>query len=250
MFGARHPDKVDFVIAGAQKSGTTALHALLSKHPQLAFPAKQELHFFDDEELFATTVDYRLLHERFALKRQTLMCGECTPIYIYWRDALARMASYNPGMKLIVTLRNPITRAFSHWNMQRHKGREPLDFLDALQAEPARTKEAAPLQSRRYSYVDRGFYSGQLERLFNLFPEAQVHLIKFEEFQRDNRGTLDGICGFLGVAPQKAVTTKDSNVVPYAREMRAEEREYLREVFRAEISRVEEVLGWDCADWR
>ena len=61
MFRQRRPEKIDFVIAGAQKSGTTALHALLSAHPQLAFPQKQELHFFDTDELFVRDIDYAQL---------------------------------------------------------------------------------------------------------------------------------------------------------------------------------------------
>lgn len=249
MFRARHPEKIDFVIAGAQKSGTTALHALLSKHAELAFPEKQELHFFDDEEMFATPVDYAKLHRQFTLRSQTKLCGECTPIYLYWDWALPRIAHYNGRMKIIVTLRNPITRAFSHWNMQRHKDREPLDFLPALKAEPERI-QAAPLQARWFSYADRGRYAMQLERLFALFPRHQVHAIKFEEFQSNNRATIDGVCDFLEVSRLKSVAEKDRNVVPYAREIREDERDYLSGIFRDDIRRVEKILGWDCSDWR
>ena len=247
---SRRPDKIDFVIAGAQKSGTTALYYLLSAHPEIAFPTKQELHFFDDEDAFAGPVNYDALHQQFALGRKTIVSGECTPIYLYWKPALGRIAQYNPRMKVIVTLRNPITRAFAHWNMQRHKKREPLDFMEALRAEPARAREAASLQSRYFSYVDRGLYAGQLERLFNLFPPEQITVIKFEEFQHDNPGTLHGLCDFLGVSTLKSIAQKDRNVVPYEREMRDDEREYLRGIFRADISRVESILGWDCSDWR
>ena len=147
-------------------------------------------------------------------------------------------------------LRNPIERAFAHWNMQRFKGREPLDFLEAVKAEKERAEEAAPLQSRRYSYVDRGFYGEQLERVFSFFPRAQVKVIKSEEFQNNNRETVDAIFRFLGVGPVKMRRNKDRNVVPYERAITSEEKAYLLPIFAEDIAKLERMLGWDCADWK
>src|SRR5207249_4047460 len=98
-------------------------------------------------------------------------------------------------------LRDPVDRAFAHWNMQRFKGREPLDFLEAVEEAKRRAQEEAPLQSRRYSYVDRGLYAGQIERMFQFFPREQVKIIKFEGFRDKNRKTLDETFRFLGVKP-------------------------------------------------
>src|SRR6266576_2993490 len=181
MFGGkrRRIERLDFVIAGAQKSGTTALHYFLSKHPEITMGDQQEIHFFDDEKVFAGNVDYQLLHRHYSAATGSI-AGDCTPIYLYWRSAMERIWRYNPGMKLLILLRNPIERAFAHWNMQRSKGREPLDFLEAIQAEKRRAAEAAPLQSRRYSFVDRGRYAEQLERVFQFFPREQVKIIKAE----------------------------------------------------------------------
>src|ERR1700758_2597105 len=187
MFGFRRRkvERLDFIVPGAQKSGTTALHYFLRKHPQIALPDRQELHFFDDEEIFSRQpVDYELLHRHFRKRPVRLLpvrrglAGEVTPSYLYWKPAMERIWKYNPQIKLIILLRNPAERAFAHWNMQRFKGREPLDFLDALKAEKERTEEVAPLQCRRYSYVDRGFYAEQLERAFKFFPREQLKIIK------------------------------------------------------------------------
>ncbi|MGB7755383.1 MAG: hypothetical protein WBL23_04905, partial [Salinisphaera sp.] len=102
-------------------------------------------------------------------QRRKIVFGEATPIYMYWHDAPRRMWEYNPNMKLIVVLRNPIDRAFSHWNMEKSRNAESLSFWDAIQNEEPRCKEALPYQHRTYSYVDRGFYLEQLRRLWRYF---------------------------------------------------------------------------------
>jgi hypothetical protein len=243
-------DKVDFVIAGAQKSGTTALHYFLSRHPQITLGDQQEIHFFDDDAIFAGEVDYGFLLRHYPEVPRGTIAGDCTPIYLYWKPAMERIWKYNRRMKLLILLRNPIERAFAHWNMQRFKGREPLDFLDAIKAEEARAAGEAPVQSRRYSYVDRGCYAEQLARVFNFFPRDQVKMIKAEEFQANSRATLRSVFEFLGLRSVGIAAAKDRNVVPYEREMSADERRYLNGIFAAEIEKVERILNWDCADWK
>jgi hypothetical protein len=243
-------DRLDFILAGAQKSGTTALHYFLSKHPDIALGDRQEMHFFDNEEIFSRPADYELLHQNFPPVPASTRAGECTPIYIYWKPAMERIWKYNPKIKLLIILRNPVDRAFAHWNMQRFKGREPLDFLDAVREEKDRANEAAPLQSRRYSYVDRGFYGAQLERVFNFFPSEQVKTIKFEEFGDKKDETLDAIFQFLGVKPVISPRDKDRNIVPYEREMTARERKQLYAIFAEDIAKLEQMLCWDCRDWK
>ena len=262
VFGikGRKIERLDFIVVGAQKSGTTALHYFLRKHPQIALPERQELHFFDDDEIFSRPVDYDLLHRqfrpvagstllRFATARQAI-AGEVTPSYLYWKPAMERIWNYNRQIKLVILLRNPIDRAFAHWNMQRFKDREPLGFLDALKEEPRRIAQPLTIESRRFAYVDRGFYSGQLERVFKFFPREQVHFVKFEGFRDRKQETLDGVFEFLGVKPLRRIRDKDRNIVPYERTITAEEREYLSEVFSAEITKLEQMLGWDCSDWK
>src|SRR6266850_2345695 len=126
MFGKqqRKIERLDFILAGAQKAGTTALHYLLSKHPNITMGDQQEMHFFDDDEKFAGGVDYDLLHRHFPRIGRSTIAGECTPSYLYWKPAAERIWQYNPKIKLLVLLRNPIDRAFAQWNMQRFKGRE------------------------------------------------------------------------------------------------------------------------------
>ena len=252
MFGAKKKqiDRLDFAIIGAQKSGTTALHYLLEKHPDITLGDQQEMHFFDDERIFAASPDYDLLHRHFPMIRPSMIAGECTPSYLYWAPAAERLHQYNPRIKLIALLRNPIDRAFAHWNMQRFKGRESLDFLAALEEEQKRIAQPLSLEARRFSYVDRGFYTEQLARFFGFFPRAQLKVIKFEDFRDRPQETLNAFFQFLGVNPLGHVRSKDRNVVPYEREMTPTERKRLSEVFAEEIGKLEQLLGWDCADWK
>jgi len=246
----RKIDELDFILAGAQKSGTTALHYFLEKHPRITMGDQEEMHFFDDDGLFSGPVDYELLHRHFPLLPRSTIAGECTPSYLYWKPAAERIWNYNPRIKLLVLLRNPVERAFAHWNMQRFKGREPLDFLDAVKEEKSRIAGAPPREARRFAYVDRGFYVQHLERFFRFFSREQMMIIKFEKFRQEQRETLDSIFSFLGVKPLPSFRSKDRNVVPYQRAMNWEERVFLYDIFADDIATIEQLLGWDCSDWK
>ena len=243
-------EKINFIVAGAQKCGTTALHYFLEKHPNIALPDKQELHFFDNEDLFSKKINYNPLHESFEPIGKSIVAGENTPSYIYWKPAIERIWRYNKEIKLIILLRNPVLRAFSHWNMQRERGYEALDFLDAVREENNRLKEALPFQSRRFSYVDRGFYSEQLERVFKFFPREQVKVIKFEEFRKNQPAVLNSIFIFIGVKPLGNIRNKERNPIPYQREITGTERRYVYKLFQEDIARLEKLLSWDCSDWK
>jgi len=261
VFKSRHKptEKLDFIIAGAQKAGTSALADLLEAHPLIQMPHKDELHrtvqparhFFDDEERFAQReVDYSPLERGCVRKRSSNLLGSCTPIYIYWKAAMERIRNYRERIKLITLLRDPSSRAFSHWNMQRDRNLESLDFLDAVRVEKQRAEEARPFQLRKYSYVDRGFYAEQIERVFGYFPREQVEVIKFEDFRRDPRRTLDETCEFLGIKPLRKIDNRENNSTRYARKMTAAERQTLIDIYRDDIERLENLLGWDCSDWK
>jgi hypothetical protein len=246
----RKLDRLDFILAGAQKSGTTALHYFLSRHPDITMGDQQEMHFFDNDTMFVSDVDYEQLHKHYPLVAQSTIAGDCTPSYMYHEPGVERIWRYNPEIKLLIILRNPVERAFAHWNMQRFKGREPLDFFDAVREEQTRIGGAPPAEARRFAYVDRGFYGRQLTRVFKFFPREQVKVVKFQEFKKNQRDTLTSIFSFLGRRPLRSVRSKDRNVVPYERAMNWEERVFLYNLFAEDIANVERMLGWDCSDWK
>jgi hypothetical protein len=242
--------KVDFLVAGAQKSGTSALDAYLRDHPELCFPSEKELHFFDKDRLFASgAVDYAAYHAQFDPRPPQRLLGESTPAYLYWPQAVERIARYNPAMRFIIVLRNPITRAYSHWNYERLVGREPLAFLEALRAYPQRERTLPPQRAKRFAYVDRGCYAGQLRRLWAHFPAEQTVLFKTEELLEQPAAVLERIAGFLGIAPFPRVAARMRNTREYSTTMSEEEKRCLAALYREEIAELERLLGWDCSAW-
>src|SRR6266480_1311034 len=194
LLGRRKVDRVNFIVAGVQKAGTTAIHDFLAQHPQVALLRDQALHFFDQEEHFSGEPDYRVLHGNFDPGWRWRIAGEVTADYLYYPRALDRIARYNPQMKVIISLRNPTERAFSQWNMRRGKNQEPLEFLDALKRDQEIGLSKNP---RGNAYIARSFYAPQLEKVFNLFAREQVFVIKYEAFRSDPFPILDRLFDFL-----------------------------------------------------
>jgi hypothetical protein len=243
--------RLDFVVAGAQRSGTTSLDLHLRNHPGIAMPlTRKELHFFDDDARFASgEVDYDDYHAHFAPRGAGQLRGEVTPSYLYWIPAVERLARYNPLLRIVVILRNPITRAYSHWNKESQRGRESLAFLDALRAERERAVATPSGQNRRTSYADRGFYAGQLRRLWTHFPREQTLILRSEALQTECARTLGRIAEFLGVTAFPAIAPIAANIRDYERPMRVDEWDWLAGQFAADIRDIESLLGWDCRDW-
>src|SRR5262249_5344327 len=175
--------------------------------------------------------------------------GEASPIYMYWETAAYRIWKYNPEMKWILALRNPVERAFSAWNMETKRGKEKLSFADAIEKEAERCREALPLQHRVYSYVDRGFYAHQVLRLFNIFGMGNCLVLLNEELRNDHKKTLRRVFEFLGV---------DSSFVPpeasvfeqeYSDKIDNQVRSRLTDRFYFDVKELEKLLGRNLSTW-
>lgn len=248
----KKPDQiVSFLIAGVQKGGTTALADYLRLHPQLHIPAKKELHFFDDERLNWSNPQklYCRYHAFFTDAADDSLWGEATPIYSFWWPAIARIWAYNPAMRLILCLRNPIERAYSHWAMETARQWDHMSFEQAIRHEAQRCREALPEQHRVFSYTARGYYSEQLRRLWNFFPREQTLILRQEELSIDPTSTLIRVHRFLGVAPTKPEQALHSNQGNYNKCMPPELLMELQALFRPEILQLEQLLQWDLSSW-
>lgn len=254
---------VNFVIGGTQKGGTSALDFFLRQHPQICMPQtkkecvstpvqpmhRPELHFFDNEKEFGRRPDYKKYHAHFASKPPHRVIGDASPIYMYWNTAPYRIWSYNPEMKWILVLRNPLERAFSAWNMETKRGAEYLSFKDAVEREPERCREALPLQHRVFSYIDRGFYAHQVRRLFNIFREANCLVLLNEDLRRDHEQTLRRVFEFLAV--DNSAIPSAANVFEHEYEQKIDNELYLRliDIFYFDIKELERLLGRDLGNW-
>lgn len=241
---------VDFLICGTQKGGTTALDAYLREHPEICMANQKEVHYFDNEKHFANGIpDYSKYHAFFSPKKTHKVLGESTPIYMYWNEAPKRIFEYNPKMKIIIILRNPIDRAYSHWNMERSRNADNLSFRDAITTEKERCREALPYPHRVFSYVDRGHYLYQLQRIWEYFPKERVLILKHEDLKQNPNYTLNQVSKFLGTAQFNNIENKNVHSLPYMSQMSTEEKDFLKSIFETEIKELEEKLQWNCSDW-
>jgi hypothetical protein len=204
----------DFLIIGAPKAGTTALHRALLPHPQLYLsPVKEPKFFLGDgsapphgqrgpgdahsaREWIWRRADYEAL---FDAAPPGTRRGESTPFYLYDRGAHARIATLIPDAKLIVVVRDPVERAYSNWVHAWSDGLEPIDdFAAACAVEDERVAAGwAPF----WHYTRLGRYGEQLEQLYRHFPRDQVHVLRYKDLVDEPRSSLNDICAFLGIEP-------------------------------------------------
>ncbi len=249
----------DYLILGTQKGGTTSVYEYLNRHPQIVPNQKREVHFFD----LAWQKDLQEYRRYFPLRRQmriraeTLgkpaLTGESSPYYLFHPHCPRRIYDTLPEAKLIVVLRDPVDRAYSHFTHNRRKGRERRSFAEAvreemetLPAEIQRIKESPDTSSdlhRQFSYVHRGFYSEQVRRYLDLFPREALHAVRSEDLFRKPRETMDAVCAFLGIEPMpETIEFTAYNRQAYAEEAEPETRAYLRELYAPHNKDLEQLL--------
>lgn len=195
----------DFLIIGASKSGTTSLYDQLVEHPQIEPAAVKEVHFFDDR--FDRGIEWYRSQFPLANSRSHSRTGEASPYYLFHPHAPRRIRRALPDVKLIALLRNPIERAYSHYQHEVRVKRESLSFEEALAREPERLNGELErmledegynsFNYRRYSYLARGRYADQIAVWRQLFPEAQLMVIKSEDFFADPGPTYQQVLQFL-----------------------------------------------------
>lgn len=246
---------LDFFIIGVQKGGTTALAAYLRRHPGLQLSRDKEVHHFDDEtRVDWSAPDHARLHAQFDWSVDNVLRGEATPITIYWPPSLSRLRLYNPQARLIVALRHPAFRAFSHWRMERARKLDDMPFEQAVSAEGrARVARSPGGAHRVFSYVERGFYGMQIERLLTHFRRDRIHFLRTDRLWADTAATLTAIERFLGVEAILGKDARQQYIVPIdtgslgapPRDVRAG----LDDVFADDIRRTAVLTQLDLSDW-
>lgn len=210
--------RLSFMIVGAQKAGTSALAQFLDAHPEIDMSSRKEAHLFDAPEYSRdwTSAD---IDERYrphftqcrftGLPGETVL-GEATPVYLFLRDIPAELRRYNPALRVLVLLRDPVERAISHYYMEKGRGGEGRPLWQALLLEPFRLRRSrderhAESAQRVHSYRARGLYSRQLRDLYRVFPPEQVLVVRAEDLLRDHDAVLRRVFGFLEVSTEVRV---------------------------------------------
>ena len=199
----------DFVIIGAQKCGTTAFYNLLTKHPNVEPAAVRELHYFDRPDRFHKGTEwYRRCFPLPQWKNERRsITGEKTPYYLFHPHVPKRMAEVVPFVRLIVLLRNPVDRAYSHYHHHIaiiEKGRwseETLNLRVSGRTEPRTFEEA--IEQQNSTYLPRGIYVDQLLRWSEHFSKEQMLVLKSENFFEHTRDTMRLVQEFLDLPYQQ-----------------------------------------------
>lgn len=259
----------DFLLLGAAKCGTTSLFDWICAHPLVVRPStngrpRKELLFFDYN--FHRGADWYRQHfplesERRELEREhgrRFLTGEATASYLTGHWVPGRVWEMVPDVKLIVTLRNPIDRAYSAFQMSRRERLEECEsFEEALSLEHDRL--AGELERVRsdprynpplppplgyWSYLHRSRYSDHVARWLEMFPREQILFLRFEDLVTDPWSALEQVHGFLGLPPHRPGELRKLNAATYG-EMSPRTRAELVEHFRPYNQRLNELTGID-----
>jgi len=236
------------VILGAQKSGTSSLHYYLTQQSGVIAPLRKEVHYFDLN--YARGDGWYRAH--FGRVDQPGLNLDSSPYYLFHPAVPRRLAALLPEARLIVLLRDPVRRAYSHYWHERDKGRETLDFEAAIAAEPDRIGEtparladdtlAYSHAHQHFSYLARGRYAEQLEHWFATVRPERFHILRFEDLAEHPLDALNGTLASLGLPPAESVDLEPRNTRRYP-PMAAATAERLRDYFAPHNRRLEALLG-------
>jgi hypothetical protein len=238
----------DALIIGAMKSGTSSLHYYLTQHPQVIAPLRKEVHYFD-LNLQRGESWYRA---NFGQAGQAGVNIDSSPYYLFHPLVPQRAHALVPGAKLIVLLRDPVRRAYSHYWHQRNKGRESLSFEDAVAAEPGRIDRAHELLARGeiehsdahqyFSYLARGRYAEQLRRWLQFYPRERLLVLRFEDLVREPLPVLNRTLDWLGLPAKASARLEPRNTRRYP-PMAPQTAARLQEYFAPYNAELEPLLG-------
>jgi len=245
----------DFLILGAQKSGTSSLFNWLGQHPQMRGSVNKELHYFNNGIYFGK--DLRWYRQQFPGK--AVLHFEATPAYIYSATTCENIHRTYPHIKMIVILRNPVDRAFSaynhyrsvfaHWrqsdaikNKQYLRGdRLHTSFFQDREVFPS-FRECIDIELDlandpeifEPSILRRGVYLPQLQNYINCFGPDKLMIIGFKDLTERTTETLNAICTFLGADPfdWTRVSIRPQNQRSYPNSLSDEDRAFLEAYYK------------------
>ena len=188
----------NFLVIGAMRAGSTTLFDMLCRHPQMQAPITKEIHYFDSN--LEKGIEW--YKANFPLKRTGSDCvtGEATPSYLFLPHVPSLVASMLPSVKLLVILRNPISRALSHYNHELLAGRERRLLEEALMDDMLRPDTSSLRNHMRKSYVRRGLYGEQLERWAEYFDRNCIKVLTLSQFVADPNRVLNTVFEHIGIS--------------------------------------------------
>ena len=195
--------KVDFFIVGAPKAGTTSLYHYLDEHHDICMSSDKEPNYFSDEELQQQDMYYGksrvetldIYHSLFDKHSESKIKAEVGVSYLFYKEVPKKIKEYNPNAKIIIMLRNPSHRAFSHYLMDRRLGLVYDSFEDVIEKK-SNHKNAELFYQQ---YIEVGQYADQVSRYLEFFDRKNILFIEYEDFRKDIMNVMNRVYKFLNV---------------------------------------------------
>jgi hypothetical protein len=172
-----------FICIGAQRAGTTWLHECLSEHPDVYVPPEKELHFFD--RFYDKGLDEYKDYFRVEKRGAASVWGELTPNYYQENQALERIKADVPDVKIIYVIREPVSRAFSQYQLYKPTQFADMSFAQVIETQPFVT--------------DLSMQGKHLQRVYSMFSKEQVLVLFYDDLSNDPKATLEKVYAFIGV---------------------------------------------------
>jgi len=259
----------DFIIVGAQKSGTSSLYKYLLSHPNVMgvhgyrpdgrTTWGKEIHYFDDN--FDKPEWWYRFHFPLEahLAKRSAITGEASPQYLYHPHVPERIASMVPKAKIVICLRNPVDRAVSsYWHYVR-KGIEDLSMRQAFENEKERIRiDKIRLSKDEFyfgykhkhlSYLDKGIYADQVKRYLDHFDRSRVLILRAERLFDETQFAVNEVISFLELEHRQLDVSRKYNTGSYRSEIEADVRARLEEYYKPHNERLFELLEVESAWW-
>jgi hypothetical protein len=200
----------NFLIIGSQKAGTTSIYHILRQHPQIFMPVRKEINFFFLDAEYERGYQAYLAHFAPA-PPEAAAIGEASPGYICHPLAPSRIHQRLPEVRLVLTVRNPIERAYSQYWDNRRSLSEYRTFDQVIE-----TALEADYHPGRLGYFSRGTYIQYIERYLEFFPRQNLLVLPFDDLRQDAAGFYRRLFDFLGVDPEFTASGMDRSYNPAA----------------------------------
>jgi hypothetical protein len=248
----KNKQEPDFLIIGAQKCGTEPLSGYLANHLQIIQEGPREIQFF--ELNFERGVEWYSKQLTRSVAGEKVLLWEMTPYYIYHPLVAERVYKCFPNVKLIVMLRNPVKRAWMHYNLEVAIGCEKLEFEKAIASEPDRLKgEIEKIKAdegyysfnhQHYSYLSRGIYVEQIKNWLDYFPREQLLILKSEDFLANPGQVFSEVLDFLDISASAIKEYEINSIEDYSK-MPPEIEQQLTDYFKPYNQELSDLLKED-----
>ena len=264
IFGITGPIRSlpDFIIIGTVRSGTTSLYYNICQHECVLTAAYDELGFFDSNyhlglnwyrSMFPTKYEKQKVIQKFG----KFLTYDVTPWYVRRPWTANRIKSLLPSVKIIVVLRNPVDRTYSHYHLTRREKGLTKSFEEIIDEDiqkinnyddDLKNSEEYYAELVQNSHIARGFYLEQLEIWLTIFDKKNILIISSEDLAENTQKTMNSIFNFLDLENQIIPNLQKINVGKYPK-MKEETRKTLENYFfdhnKNLFKKIEKYFNWN-----